>query len=141
MGGINKAQFSLIKSLLRLSDEALELADRHSVEEGKLRHVVPVAPEYHGRLFVRIIDFNLSSKQVKELCEGDMTSDDEVDPLEKLPPSAVKMAKITQTISATTPQDLARALIRQEGDPGIAKARLQALKRLLIEAEHYFEAE
>ncbi|MEO8612904.1 MAG: ParB N-terminal domain-containing protein, partial [Chloroflexota bacterium] len=37
MGGIKKVHFSAIKALLRLSDEALELADRHSVEEGKLR--------------------------------------------------------------------------------------------------------
>lgn len=137
MGGVKRSQFSLTKSLLRLSDEALELADRHGVEEGKLRHVVAVAPEYHAEIVRQIIDFNLSSKQVKELCEGDMTPDEEGDPLEKLPPSAVKMAKVTQTINATTPQDLARALIRQEGDPAIAKERLQALKRLLIEAEHY----
>ncbi len=137
MGGVKRAQFSLIKSLLRLSDEALELADRHSVEEGKLRHVVAVAAEYHAEIVRQIIDFNLSSKQVKELCESDMASDEEGDPLEKLPPSAVKMAKVTQTINTTTPQDLARALIRQEGDPAIAKARLQAFKRLLIEAEHY----
>ena len=40
MGGIEKAQFSRIKSLLRLSDEALELADRHDIEEKKLRYVV-----------------------------------------------------------------------------------------------------
>ena len=47
MGGIKRAQFSLIKSLLRLSDEAIELADRHDIEEGKLRHVVSVDPAYH----------------------------------------------------------------------------------------------
>ena len=35
MGGIKRAQFSHIKSLLRLSDEALELADRYDIEEGK----------------------------------------------------------------------------------------------------------
>ena len=40
MGGIEKAQFSRIKALLRLSDEALELADRHGIEEYRLRYVV-----------------------------------------------------------------------------------------------------
>ncbi len=39
MGGIKKAHFSTIKSLLSLSDEAIEIADRHSIEEGKLRYV------------------------------------------------------------------------------------------------------
>jgi hypothetical protein len=137
MGGIKRAQFSLIKSLLYLSDEALELADRHHVEEGKLRHVVAVDSEYHAEIVRQIIDFNLNSKQVKELCEGDITSNEEVDLLEKLPASAIKMAKVTQTISVTSPQDLARAMVQQEGDPAVAKARLQALKRLLIEAERY----
>jgi hypothetical protein len=137
MGGIKRAQFSLIKSLLYLSDEALELADRHHVEEGKLRHVVAVDSEYHAEIVRQIIDFNLNSKQVKELCEGDITSNEEGDLLEKLPASAIKMAKVTQTISVTSPQDLARAMVQQEGDPAVAKARLQALKRLLIEAERY----
>ena len=45
MGGIKKAQFSLIKSLLSLSDEALELADRHAIEEYKLRYIVAVPME------------------------------------------------------------------------------------------------
>ena len=71
MGGIKRGQFSYIKGLLRLSDEALELADRHAIEEGRLRYVTNVAPEYHAEIVRQIIDFNLSAKQVKELCEGD----------------------------------------------------------------------
>jgi hypothetical protein len=51
------------------------------------------------------------------------------------------MAKVTQTISATTPQELARALMRQEGDASIARARLQAMRRLLGEAERYLTAD
>jgi hypothetical protein len=35
MGGMNKSQFSRHKALLTLSDEALELADRHNIEERK----------------------------------------------------------------------------------------------------------
>lgn len=62
---------SYIKNRLRLSDEALELADRHNIEEYKLRYVVTVSPEFHSEIVRQIIDFNLTSKQVKELCEGD----------------------------------------------------------------------
>ncbi|MDX2162064.1 MAG: ParB N-terminal domain-containing protein, partial [bacterium] len=40
MGGMERTQFSRIKNLLRLSDEALELADRYAIEEGKLRCVI-----------------------------------------------------------------------------------------------------
>jgi hypothetical protein len=140
MGGIRRGQFSHLKMLLKLSDEALELADRHNIEEGKLRYVLNLAPEYHAEIVRQIIDFNLSVKQVKELCEGDGShektgADDEVSP------SAAKVAKITQTVNATTPQELARALMRQEGDASIARARLQAMRKLLTETERYLSAE
>ncbi len=137
MGGIGKGYFSFIKSLLRLSDEAMELADRHGIEEGKLRHVVSTDPQYHTEIVRQIIDFNLSAKQVKELCEGDVMDDQNEDPLDKIPASAVKMAKVTQAINITTPQDLARALMRLEGDVSVARARLQAMLKLITETEHY----
>lgn len=132
MGGIKRAQFSLIKNLLRLSDEALELADRHAIEEGRLRPVVSVSLEYHAEIVRQIIDFNLSMKQVKELCEGE---EDQSKQNDEISPSAVKMAKVTQTVTATTPQEFARALMRQEGDAVIAHARLQAMKKLIAETE------
>ena len=126
--------------LLRLSDEALELADRHNIEEGKLRHVLNVAPEYHAEIVRQIIDFNLSVKQVKEMCEGNGANDG-TDTDDDVSPSAKKMAKVTQTVNATTPQALARALMRQEADVSVARARLQALRRLLTEAERYLSEE
>lgn len=141
MGGIERAQFSRIKSLLRLSDEALELADRHGIEEYRLRYVAAVPIEYHGEILRQIIDFNLTSKQVKELCEGNDLENDQDDPLDKLPAAALKMAKVTQTVSTTSPQDLARALMQQEGDAAVARARLQALRNLIAEAERYLITE
>lgn len=141
MGSIKKTQFSLIKSLLSLSDEALELADRHGIEEFRLRHVVAVSAEYHAEIVRQIIDFNLSAKQVKELCQGDHMTETDDDPLEKLSPTALKMAKVTQSLSTTTPQELARALMRQEGDVSIARARLQAMRKLIGEAERYLTSD
>ncbi len=136
MGGIKRGQFSYIKGLLRLSDEALELADRHAIEEGRLRYVTTIAPEYHAEIVRQIIDFNLSAKQVKELCEGDGLNPVK-DESDDISPSALKVAKATQTVSSMTPQELARALMRQEGDASIARARLQAMRKLLSEAERY----
>ena len=49
----------------------MELADRHHIEEFRLRYVVTVASEYHAEIVRQIIDFNLTAKQIKELCEGD----------------------------------------------------------------------
>jgi DNA-binding transcriptional MerR regulator len=95
--------------------------------------MITVASEYHAEIVRQIIDFNLTSKQVKELCEGEQTADAE-DPLEKLSPAALKMAKATQAINATTPQELARALMQQEGDAAVARARLQAMQKLIGEA-------
>lgn len=141
MGGIKKTQFSLIKSLLRLSDEALELADRHNIEEYKLRYVVAVPQEYHVEIVRQIIDFNLTSKQVKELCEGNGLNDDTDEALDKLPAAAVKMARVTQAINALSAQDVARALVQQEGDASIARARLQALQKLLSEAQRFLETD
>ncbi|MBK8021874.1 MAG: hypothetical protein IPK19_10745 [Chloroflexi bacterium] len=99
-----------------MSDEALELADRHAIEEKRLRYVINIPPEYHAEIVRQIIDFNLTSKQVKDLCEGGH-SDDGDDTAEPLSATALKMAKVSQKVNATSPQELARALIRQEGDP------------------------
>jgi len=140
MGGIKRSQFSHIKNLLRLSDEALELADRYAIEEFKLRYVIATAPEYHAEIVRQIVDFSLSAKQVKEICEGDGSQQDH-DSSDDISPSARKMAKATQAISATTPQELARALMHQEGDASVARARLQAMRKLFSEAEGYLSAE
>ncbi len=141
MGGLRKAHFSEIKSLLKLSDEALELADRYGIEEKKLRYIVALPNDFHAEIVRQIIDFNLTSKQVKELCESDGSENQNGDPLDKLPASAMKMAKVTQSVSTTTAQDLARALMQQEGDAAIARARLQALRKLIAEAERYLVSE
>lgn len=140
MGGIKRGQFSHLKILLRLSDEALELADRYNLEEGKLRYVLNVASEYHAEIVRQIIDFNLSVKQVKEICEGDALLETQ-NSADDISPSAVKVARVAQSINATTPQELARALMRQEGDIAIARARLQAMRKLISETERYLTEE
>jgi hypothetical protein len=141
MGGLNKSQFSRLKALLTLSDEAMELADRYNIEEYKLRYVVTVSSEYHAEIVRQIIDFNLTSKQVKELCQGDGLDAEDNEHLEKLPPAAVKMAKVTHSVTTTSPQDFVLALIQQEGDPAIALARLQAMRKLVMEAERLLSGE
>jgi hypothetical protein len=108
---------------------------------GALRYVIAVATDYHAEIVRQIVDFNLTVKQIKELCEGDGLDSDTTDPLEKLPPAAMKMARVAQATNLTSPQDIARALIRQEGDVNIARARLQALHKLLIEAERYLTSD
>jgi ParB family transcriptional regulator, chromosome partitioning protein len=137
MGGIDKARFSRLKALLHLSDEAMELADRHDIDEKKLRYLLSLPSEFHVEIVRQIIDFDLSSKQVRDLCQSDEDKSNETDEDEKLSPSAIKIARVTQTISATSAQDIARALLLQEGDPNMARARVQAMYKLLLETERY----
>ncbi len=54
MGGISRMHFSRYKALLRLSDEALELADRHNLDEGQLRYVLTIPEDSHTEM-VRLI--------------------------------------------------------------------------------------
>jgi hypothetical protein len=136
MGSIDKTRLAQYKALLHLSDEAIELADRYGIDERKLRHVITLAQEYHTEVVRQIIDLNLTAKQVKELCEGDLQKSED-DPVEKIPAPAVKIAKLTQSTASTLPADIARALLKQEGDANLARARLQALRKLLSETELY----
>jgi hypothetical protein len=135
MGSIDKRRFHQYKNLLRLSDEAMELADRHDIDEKKLRYVVTLPAEFHDEIVRQIIDLNLTSKQVKEICEGN--TDDHQSDDEQLPSQALRLARIAQISMKTSPQDLARALIQQEGDTSLARARLQAMRKLLSDTEKY----
>jgi ParB family transcriptional regulator, chromosome partitioning protein len=141
MGGIDKGHFSHFKALLNLSDEAMELADRYNVDEKKLRYVLTLPADFHAEITRQIIDFNLTSAQVKALCESDGNVDSSIGDHEPLPAAALKVAKLAQTSLSTTPQEIARALIHQEGDLDIARARLKAMQKLLSEVERYLAAD
>ena len=141
MGGIKRSYFGAIKALLRLSDEALEIADRYGLEEGKLRPVIALSPEYHTEIVRQIVDFNLTSKQVKELCEAEGSDLNEDDSVEKLPAAAIKVARAIQSMHASTAQDLAQALIQREGNVAMARARLQSLGRLISDVEQLLDQE
>jgi len=136
MGGISRMHFSRYKALLRLSDEALELADRHNIEEGRLRYVLTIAEEYQSELVRQIIDFNLTMRQVKELCDTETLASDEreVDIEVPIPRSALQIVKASQMGNQLTSGDLVRAAMQQENDVNIARARLLMLQRLLEEA-------
>ncbi len=37
--------------------------------KGRLRHVVKLAPEHHAEMVAQIVQFNLTVKQVQEMCD------------------------------------------------------------------------
>lgn len=137
MGGIERSQFSRLKSLLHLSDDALELADRYALEERKLRPVLSLEPVDQVEMIRQIIDLNLSSKQIEDLCINGDTNDANSDTLNLLPPSAIKIARLTQVVTKTSAEDIARALMQQEQDVNLARVRLKTLHQLLADAESY----
>ncbi|MDK3161425.1 hypothetical protein QPK87_33460 [Kamptonema cortianum] len=138
MGGISKMHFSRYKALLQLSDEALELADRHNLEERRLRCVIGLDSQYHTELVRQIIDLNLTSKQIREICESEKLPGEEVDvSSEKLSRTALQLARIARNSMNTSSKEVAQALLEQEKNPHLARAHIQTLRKLLDEAEQY----
>jgi hypothetical protein len=144
LGGIHKADLSLHQSLLKLCDEAIELADRHNIEMFRLRHVVQLEkPEDQVELLRQIIQLNLSAKQIKDLIEngwGTPTNLKEDDHLFRLPKGAMQIAKLAlKPDSQVDAHRLAEAFVNLERDRGVAKARMKALREMLEEAEMYID--
>jgi hypothetical protein len=72
LGGMQRAQFSRFMALLRLPDEAWELADRYRLEEKRLRYVLKVPDKTMQVELVRaIIEKDLSAERVQQLVESD----------------------------------------------------------------------
>ncbi len=139
MGGISKMHLSRYKALLRLSDEGIELADRHALEERRLRYVASLQPDLHSEVIRQIIDFNLTSRQVKELCEADGSAEDKSENTSNISRYALRLAKMTRSTGETSGQEIAKALIEQEQDVSIAIARLKTMRRIIDDAEKYLE--
>ncbi|MHB8629097.1 MAG: ParB/RepB/Spo0J family partition protein [Aggregatilineales bacterium] len=142
MGGIGRMHLSRYKALLKLSDEAMEMADRHSIDEKKLRYVAAMPTETHAELVRQIITLKLTSKQIQDICEsGDRSDGNDDSHPEQIPAKAMKVARILKSISTTLPKDVARALLRQESDLNLARARIQSMHRLLNDAEQFLSEE
>jgi len=140
MGGIGKMHFSHYKSLLRLSDEAIELADRHNLEEGVLRYVINLPVETHAEMVQQIIQFDLTGRQVKEICQQGLEKSPE-SPDPKGSPQAIRLVKLMQGINREHPRDLAQTLLHQEKNIHLAQARLQSLVEFLEQARQYLVEE
>ncbi|MHB8624784.1 MAG: ParB/RepB/Spo0J family partition protein [Aggregatilineales bacterium] len=140
MGGIGKMHFSRFKALLRLSDEALELADRYGLEEGLLRHILRLPAEAQAEMVQQAIQFNLSAKQVKEICEQGGTEDN-TDHDDKPAAPDLRLIKVMRSIDKQTPTSLAQALVREEKSIHLARARVQSMMEFLAQISQLLEAE
>jgi hypothetical protein len=141
LGGIGKMQFSQYKSLLRLCDEASEIADRHHMDEFRLRHIVDLEPQDQVEMLRQIIQLGLTAKQVKDLIEnGKRAFTNSDDDLPSLPKAAVQMAKwVLKPDGEVDSYKIAEATLNIERDKTVAKARLRALREMLTQAEAYID--
>ncbi len=125
MGGIDKGRFRHYKSLLALSDEAMELADRHGLDEFHLRHVLRLPTDVQAEMIQHIIQFNLTGKQVKEICEKGPSED--TPPTEVVPPPQVRrFIKSMKRIDEDDKEEFVRGLLIEEKTAALARARVDA---------------
>jgi hypothetical protein len=134
MGGIDKRRFSQYKVLLKLCDQAIELADRHNLDEGVLRHVVKLSDEDQIEMAQQIIQFGFSGKQVETIIaqgahDADVVHDDD------LPVFMTKFARtFIKDADKFSPDLLWSAVFREQGDPHMASAYLKRLGQMAFSA-------
>lgn len=104
MGGIQRFYFNRIKGLMALSDEALEMADRYNVDEGRLRHVVKLNEDQHAEMVRQIVEFGLTMRQVKEICEVGEVEEDKY--MEQTPQAAKKIGDSLEQTQDASSSDL-----------------------------------
>ncbi len=137
MGGVSRSRFSRIKGLLHLSDEALELSDRYGLDEWRLRFVLSLTETDQAEMVKQIIQHNLSAKQIQAICNQLDAPDPE--PESDVPKVALRLAGVVKAANDLSGQGFAEALFHQEKDWHLARARLQMLKRVVIEAEEFID--
>jgi hypothetical protein len=130
MGGIGRMHFSRYKALLRLSDEALELADRYNLDEFRLRALLGLEASAQAEMVRQIIQFGLTGRQIQEICEGELAERPDI-PEDKPSPQAMRFVKLLRTLDRETPDNLAHVLLQQEKNVHLARARIQAMMKIL----------
>jgi hypothetical protein len=132
MGGVSKRRFSYFKDLLRLSDEAIELADRYSMEERLLRPLLTLPSEDHAEMIQQIIQLDLTSRQVESI-----VSDEPDEPSKEGNVLSSQQRRFIKSItkeSEQSPSETALLFARQHGDAHMAYAYLKQI------AEHFGKA-
>jgi hypothetical protein len=133
MGGIDKRRFGQYKDLLKLSDEAMELSDRHQLDERVLRPIVPLAYDDQAEMIRQVIQLNLTSRQLEAIiAQG---NDPQREIIDELPSYATNFAKtLLKDLDKQDPDLLWYAVCREQGDAIMAQAYLKRLAQLALNA-------
>ena len=136
MGGIDKRRFSQYKDLLNLCDEAMEIADRHQIDERTLRQLIVLSGEDQVEMMQQIIQFGLTSRQVEAIIthEPSESADKEDD---TVPTFMAKFARsFVREADKMTPDLLWNAIYREQGDPHLTSAQLKRLAQMALAASN-----
>jgi hypothetical protein len=137
MGGISRSRLSHFKALLGLSDEAVELADQHSIDEKSLRYVLKLPIEMHAEALRQIVEHSLDANQVKRMIEE---SDKAVPSQETAPDrNAIQFARLIQAKDVPSIEGVAQILLEKDVDVVIVRRKIQRLREVLVELEHHLE--
>lgn len=131
MGSISKQRFNQHKDLLRLSDEALESADRHNLDEYTLRPVLQIPHEAHAEMVQHIIQFNLSGRQVREICERGI-EDDPKSESNDTAPHIRRFVKSMRKMNEGDEEHFLQDLLQEERSPVMAHARIDSTIAFLV---------
>lgn len=117
--------------MLRLSDEAIELADRHNLDEFTLRPVLQLAQDTHAEMFQHIIRFALTGRQVRDIVERGM-DDEPSNPTDATSPHVRSFVKSMQKMNDNDEKDFIRDLMSQESNVQMARARIESTISFLM---------
>ncbi len=135
MGGIDKGHLYHYKMLLRLSDEALEIADRHNIDEFRLRPVLQLPQEVQAEMVQQIIQFNLTGRQVQEICGKGL--DAEVDNNSAvISPPVKRFVKSMKTLNDNQEDEFVQGLLTEEKTITMARARLDSTIEFLMRVKN-----
>jgi hypothetical protein len=135
MGGIDKGHLYHYKILLRLSDEALEIADRHNIDEFRLRPVLQLPQEVQAEMVQQIIQFNLTGRQVQEICGKGL--DAEVDNNSAvISPPVKRFVKSMKTLNENQEDEFVQGLLTEEKTITMARARLDSTIEFLMRVKN-----
>jgi hypothetical protein len=137
MGGIGKMRLSQYKRLLNLSDEALKLADRHSLDERILRPILGLPSESHAEMIQQCIQLNLTARQVVAIIEEGVEASNKD---KRTTTPEVKLAhSISKVLDKQNPRTFAEAMVVQHGDTHMAYAYLNRLEQFIKHAKEALE--
>jgi len=96
-------------------------------------------PEGQAEMIRQIIQFNLTGRQIRDICKQ---QEEEIeDAEESISADMCRMARLIRTVERKNPEDVAHAVLHEEKNVHLARARLQTMITLVQDALKYLPEE